>query len=298
MNAKGLPPFSIIIPAYNESKGIKITLDHLIHFKESYNLEIIVVDDGSIDDTRSIAESYEIKVIAHNENRGYGAALKTGIRDAQYEIVCITDADGTYPNDMIPQMVEILNSEKKDMVVGIRTGEDVHTQKSRRIVKWAIKKIADNIVGEKIDDLNSGLRVFNKQSLFNFISILPDGFSFTTTITLGMLINNYSVKNIPINYNKRKGKSKIRPIQDTLNFLNLILKIGLYFAPLKIFLPISLFLLILSIGWGLFSAFLLHEFADASTMIIFMTGVQIAVIGFLAELINHKIENKHKKDKN
>ena len=226
---------------------------------------------------------------------GYGSALKTGIKNALHDIVCITDADGTYPSESIPDLVEKLVQGNHDMVVGTRTGEQVVIQKSRSLAKWGLAKLANVIVGEKIPDLNSGLRVFKKEAILNFIKILPNGFSFTTTITLGMLVNDYSVYYIPITYHHRHGRSKIRPIRDTLNFIQLILRIGLYFAPLKIFLPLSGMIILLALFWGLLSTFVLNKFADASTLTIIMGGIQVAVIGLLAELINQRTFNYHRK---
>ena len=126
-----------------------------------------------------------------------------------------------------------------------------------------------------------------------FQYIVPDGFSFTTTITLGMLLGGFKVKFIPIDYFQRSGKSKIRPIRDTLNFIKLILRIGLYFAPLKIFMPISMGLFMIAIGWGAFTILTLGELADVSSLIIAMTGFQVAVLAFIAELINHRLPNKY-----
>jgi len=294
LNFNEVPEVSIIIPAFNESSGIGYTLEQIKNIARELNCEIIVVDDGSTDNTCSIAESYGIRVIKHSHNKGYGAALKTGIRNSLYEIICITDADGTYPNDSIPLLIQEIIKGRNDMVVGVRTGEQVTMPKARRLVKWILRKLANFVSGERIPDLNSGLRAFKKEAVLNFIKILPDGFSFTTTITLGMLVNGYSVKYIPINYNLRKGRSKIKPIRDTLNFIQLILRIGLYFAPLKIFLPLSGLLFILAIIWGMFSYFVLNKFADASTLTIIMAGIQIGAIGLLAELMNHRIDNNYK----
>lgn len=289
------PEFSIIIPAYNESRGIGITLDRIKKLSQSLRFEIIVVDDGSTDGTSSVVEPYGVKLIRHSHNMGYGAALKTGIKNAHHDIICITDADGTYPSESIPDLVEKLAEGNHDMVVGIRTGERVVIQKSRSLAKWGLAKLANIIVGEKIPDLNSGLRAFKKEAILNFIKILPNGFSFTTTITLGMLVNDYSVHYIPISYHHRHGRSKIRPIRDTLNFIQLILRIGLYFAPLKIFLPLSGMIFLLALFWGLLSTFVLNKFADASTLTIIMGGIQVAVIGLLAELINQRTFNYHRK---
>ena len=161
----------------------------------------------------------------------------------------------------------------------------------RRPAKWAIGRLGNFVAGASIPDLNSGLRVFRRDVALRLFSMLSDQFSFTTTITLAMLTNGYLVGYVPIDYYARIGRSKIRPIRDTLNFVQLALRIGLYFAPLKIFLPISLFLLLLAVAWALFSKFVLGQLADVSTLVIAMTGFQVAVIGMLAELINQRLPN-------
>lgn len=182
------------------------------------------------------------------------------------------------------------------MVVGARKGEHVAIPLVRRPAKWAINQLANFVAGGAIPDLNSGLRVFRRDAALQLLPLLPDGFSFTTTITLAMLTNNYLVDYIPINYHARIGKSKIRPIRDTLNFVQLVLRIGLYFAPLKLFLPVSGFLLVLAVVWGLVSALLLGRLADASTLIIAMTGIQVAVVGLLADLIDRRTANIYRKE--
>jgi len=235
-----------------------------------------------------------VTVLRHKDNRGYGAALKTGIRRAQYDLICITDADGTYPNERIPDLVARLIEGRYDMVVGARVGKDVSIPLVRRPAKWAIGRLANFVAGESIPDLNSGLRVFRREVALRLLSMLPNRFSFTTTITLAMLVNGYPVDYVPINYYARVGRSKIRPIQDTINFVQLVLRIALYFAPLRLFLPVSLLLLLVAVAWALFSMFVLGQLADVSTLVIAMTGFQVAVIGMLAELINKRLPNHYK----
>jgi len=233
-------PFSIIIPVYNEEDGIAATLDDIQKICENLPAphEIITVDDGSTDRTADVLSGYSgLRAIAHLSNRGYGAALKTGIRHAKYPLIVITDADGTYPNERIPDL--LLLAERADMVVGARTGKNVQYSKLRSIPKYFLVRFAQWIARSPIPDLNSGLRIFRKPIAEKFLHILPDGFSFTTTITLAMLTNNYIVLYEPIDYYFRTGKSKIRPIRDTLGFVQLILRTGVYFAPLRIFLPVA-----------------------------------------------------------
>ncbi len=284
---------SIVIPVYNEELGIAPLLARLLEVMQASDLEyeIIVVDDGSTDNTAALMETTGVHVLRHPDNRGYGAALKTGIRQASNPLIAIMDADGTYSPERIPYLVKHLVTSRCDMVVGARTGKSVKIPRLRRPAKWAINRLAELVAGQSIDDLNSGLRVFRRQVVPRFIRLLPDGFSFTSTITLAMLSNDYIVEYVPINYHVRVGRSKIRPVGDTLSFVGLVLRIGLYFAPLKIFLPISAILLLSAIGWGVFSKFVLGEVADISTTVIVMTAVQVGVVGLLAELINRRVPN-------
>ena len=288
---------TVVIPAYNEEQAVSAVLERLLlvmnHTGASY--EIIVVDDGSQDATAGVAERCTgVTVLCHRENRGYGAALKTGIRHARYDLICITDADGTYPNERIPDLVARLDEGGYDMVVGARVGEEVSIPLVRRPAKWAIGRLANYVAGESIPDLNSGLRVFRRDAALRLLNMLPDQFSFTTTITLAMLINGYLVNYVPINYYARIGRSKIRPIHDTLNFVQLVLRIALYFAPLKVFVPVSLLMMLLAVAWALFSKLILGQLADVSTLVIVMTGFQVAVIGMLAELINQRLPNVYR----
>lgn len=290
------PGISIVIPAYNEEDGLGQVLDQLRHVMQIFDVqhEIIVVDDGSQDNTAAAAKRHPgVTVLQHKSNRGYGAALKTAIRHARHPIICITDADGTYPNERIPDLINRIIAAGYDMAVGARTGESVSIPLIRRPAKWVIGQLANMVAGEPIPDINSGLRAFKRPVALRFFSILPDGFSFTTTITLGMLTNGYLVDYVPINYHPRVGKSKIKPVRDTLNFIQLILRIALYFAPLKFFLPLSGLLFLLALLWGLFSSFILNQLADVSTLVIAMTAVQVAMIGLLAELINRRLPNYH-----
>lgn len=286
------PGLSVIVPVYNEQDAIEAVLLHLQAVLEAAGMpaEVLVVDDGSTDRTAEIvARIPNVEMVRHRANHGYGAALKTGLRRVRYDLVAITDADGTYPNEQIPTLAAHLLAHRCDMVVGARTGSRVAIPRRRRPAKWAIGKLANWIAGESIPDLNSGLRVFRRETAMRFFSILPDGFSFTTTITLGMLAHGCVVDYLPIDYHARVGRSKIRPIHDTLNFVQLILRIGLYFAPLKIFLTASAILLGLALVWGILSTWVFERLADVSTLVMVMTAIQMAGIGLLAELINRRV---------
>lgn len=283
--------FSLIIPVYNEDQEIAATLDHLVQILESFptDYEIIAVNDGSSDQTASILDEYRdhpiIRVIHHSRNRGYGAALKTGIRHAKYPLIAITDADGTYPNERLPDLISL--SQEADMVVGARIGADVRYSNIRKIPKWFLVRFAQWVTKSRIPDLNSGMRVFHKDIVERFLSILPDTFSFTTTITIAMLTNNYIVHYEPINYYHRVGRSKIKPIRDTLRFLQLILRMGVYFAPMRIFFPVSLIFLI---GFGISAfqdIFIRHDLTE-TTLIMFVAATQIGMFALLADMIDKR----------
>lgn len=282
---------SVIIPVYNEENNIKTTIDEVHQVLEKSSIkefEIIVVDDGSIDNTATVLKesNLDFSLISHEQNKGYGAALKSGIRKSKYNIIAITDADGTYPIKDIPELYNRMND--CDMVVGARTGEKVKIPWIRRPAKWLLAKLANYLAEYKIPDLNSGLRLFRKSDILLLFGILPKGFSFTTTLTLAMLTNDMHVKFIPIDYMKRKGKSKIRPIRDTLNFFQLILRTVLYFNPLKIFVPIALLLFLLSLGVFLYSTFAMDRILDTTVSILFVAALQMLSIGMIADIIDKR----------
>ncbi len=278
------PAVSIVVPAFNEEAGIGPVLEELHRLDPSW--EILVVDDGSTDRTAERAERAGARVLRHPVNRGYGASLKTGIRAARAPWIVITDADGTYPNERIPELVRGL--ETNHMVVGARTGENVHIPLIRRPAKWMLNRLANYLSETRIPDLNSGLRAFRKQDVVRFFDILPSGFSFTTTITLAFHVNDRDVTYIPVDYHKRSGRSKIRPIYDTANFASLILRTILYFRPLKIFLPASMVLFLAAVGIFFYSWIWTPKIMDASVAITAMTAIQMAAIGLLADLIDKR----------
>ena len=288
---------SVVVPAYNESPAIVSVLEELGGelARIGCPYEIIVVDDGSQDGTAALAGArQDVTLLRHRENRGYGAALKTGIRHASHSLICIIDADGTYPVNALGDLVKHLDESNADMVVGARTQQRCDVPRGRRPAKWLIRQLASFVTDETIPDLNSGFRVFRRDAALRMFSLLPSRFSFTTTITLAMLTNGYLVGYIPIEYYSRVGNSKIKPVKDTLHFLELVLRIALYFAPLKVFLPASGFLMLLATAWAVYSKTVLGRLADVSTLVIAMTAFQIAVIGMLAELINRRLPNYYK----
>ncbi len=239
------PLFSIIVPCYNEAGAIEQTVESMGRVMQELGpSELIMVNDASSDGTgdileRAVAGHPTMHVVHHRINRGYGASLKTGIRQAKGEWVAITDADGTYPNDRLPELFDRARRDGIDMLVGARTGSDVTYSKLRQVPKYFLRAYCNWLTSERIPDMNSGLRIMRRAVVSRFLPLLPDGFSFTTTVTIAMFTSGQYVEYEPISYAERVGQSKIRPIRDTLNFLQLIVRTGVYFAPLRVFLPVA-----------------------------------------------------------
>ncbi|MGC9332601.1 MAG: glycosyltransferase family 2 protein [Anaerolineae bacterium] len=277
---------SVVIPAYNEASAIGATLGTVRKVMNSPRVdgEILVVDDGSTDGTADQVSAYpEVRLIRHAQNRGYGAALKTGIRQAQHEIVAIVDADGTYPCHMIPELCAAIGP--YDMVVAARTGADVHVPLIRRPAKWALNRLANYLSDQKIPDLNSGLRAFKRSVALRFFRLLPSGFSFTTTITLAMLTNDYNVLYVPADYYPREGSSKIRPVRDTISFFSLVVRMILSFQPLRVFMPVSLVFGLFSVGKVIYDINAYDFHLATSTVVLVTLTFQIIVLGLIADLI-------------
>lgn len=274
---------SVIIPAFNEEGAVHGVVTELQGIISQHGIvpEIIVVDDGSKDATAKNAAAAGAKVLRHRSNRGYGASLKTGIAAAKSEYIVITDADGTYPARYIPELLAQL--ENADMVVGARIGKTVKIPLIRRPAKKVLNWIANYMAGATIPDLNSGLRAFRRDIVMQYLSILPNQFSFTTTITMAMLCDNYAVSYLPIDYLARKGKSKIVP-WDAASFLLLILRTVMLFRPLRVFFPIVIFFLLA--GSAKMAVDLTHQpNISASAQLAFMSALLILLIGMLGDAL-------------
>jgi len=284
---------SIIIPCYNELGAIEQTVEEIIAVcAEGPEYEIIVVDDGSNDGTTEVltrlADETGLVLLNHRNNRGYGAALKTGLRHARGALVAITDADGTYPNQRLPEL--IAKCRHHDMVVGARTGDDAVLSPIRTLPKFFLRKWISWLSRTYVPDINSGFRVFDRQLAEKNIGILPDGFSFTITITLAMLTTYRDVSFVPISYRPRIGNSKIRPVRDTMNFILLVLRTAMYFAPLRAFFPIILFFAmatLISLGYDVFA---LRDLTDL-TVILIMFTLNAGMVSLLADMIVRRTQD-------
>lgn len=276
---------SVVIPAFNEEASIVSVLEELRETVADLDLEVdvIVVDDGSTDGTAEAATAAGARVLQHRSNRGYGAALKTGISEATYEAVLIVDADGTYPLRYLPEMLRLFDH--ADMVVGARTGASVKVPWIRRPAKWLLNRLANYVSASEIPDLNSGLRLFRQEVVLQYFPILPDQFSWTTTLTMSMHCDNYAIKYLPIDYRSRTGKSKI-VAWDAGSFAILILRTAMLFRPLRVFLP----LVLASFTYGIIKMIIdLAVIGDrnisASALMMLLSSLVILLIGMLGDAI-------------
>jgi glycosyltransferase involved in cell wall biosynthesis len=229
-----------------------------------------------------------VRVIRHDKNYGYGAALKTGIKASGNGHILIVDGDGSYPVDDIPELLR--DCDKYDMVIGARTKTGAAMSLMRSIAKSFLGKLAQYLVKERIPDINSGLRVFTRSMYEKYRRILPDGFSFTITITLASMSGRENIRFIPIGYHKRRGISKIRPIHDTVGFFLLIIRTILLFNPLRVFMPVAALFFIAAAALAVYSISVLGRFMDVSVTLLCVFGAQIIILGFMADLINRRAD--------
>lgn len=280
---------SILVPVYNEEEAVLGTIDRIRKTMEDSgfsSFELIIINDGSTDNTGTKLRNTDAQVITHPSNRGYGSSLKSGLRAAKGEIVVITDADGTYPLERMPLLLE--HMAHNDMVVGARAKTESEAGLFRKIPKMILRRFASYVVGTPIPDLNSGFRAFRKDVVMKYFRIIPSGFSFTSTITMAMLSDGYQVHYVPIDYFRRLGWSKIRPIRDTFGFFSLIMRICLYFSPLRVFVPMSGFFLGLAILKIIFDAIQrpFGWFVISQSVLFFtLMSFQVLILGLVADLI-------------
>ncbi len=273
---------AVVIPAFNEHDGVGPTVDRVraALADTPLSFDIVVVDDGSTDATAEQAERHGARVIRLPENRGYGAALKTGILHSRSEHVIIIDADGTYPPETIPDLLAQMKD--ADMAVGARAADDTSIARARRPAKKVLSLLASYLAGRRIPDLNSGLRIMRRSVLMEFLHILPAGFSFTTTITLALLCNNYLVTYLPIACAPRVGSSKLRAKEFTA-FIMLVLRTVVLFNPLKVFLPVGAALFLIGTAKFMYDLFLWN--LSETAVMAFLAAIIVWSVGLLADMI-------------
>ena len=274
---------SVVIPAFREEKSIAGVLGSLRQL--DCIDEIIVVDDGSDDETAAAARAAnaQVRVLQHPYNIGNGAAVKTGIRAATGDIIVLMDADGQHPPRVIPEMLEYI--QRYDMVVGARAVETQATW-GRRVANGVFNTYASYIVGKPVPDLTSGFRVLRASVAKNFTYLLPNGFSYPTTLTISFFRAGYAVKYHPFSAEKRHGEteSKVRPLRDGTRFLLTLTRLAVLFVPLKIFLPVSIFLMASGFGYVIFRLVSASRFSGFGGLI-GTIGVFIFMLGLISEQI-------------
>lgn len=273
-------PISVVIPAYNEAECIGEVVSGIHQALQDIECEILVVDDGSTDETGQIASNAGARVLTHHVNRGYGASLKMGIRKTQYEWIALIDADGQHdPTDLL----RLLEAAERgyDLVIGARDRNSFQYA-SRMPGKNFLQWFAGYLVGTKPDDVNSGLRVFRKSDVIPYFPILPNQFSFSTTMTLAMIKDAFEVGSIPIRTRARQGRRSTVSIRDGLRTLMLIVRIAMLFNPLKIFLPVSGALFLTGFGYSLFDMIRKFNIPTGGELLL-LSAVVIACFGILAD---------------
>lgn len=282
---------SVLLPAYNESLAIESVLREIVEALADapFRFEIVVVDDASTDNTAALAEAFaaecwqcDVRVVRCPQNRGAGAARKIGVRAACGEIVVMLDADGSYPADAIRELLRYFPT--YDQVNGARTSEQGTHPWLRRPAKWLIRKLACYLTGYRIPDLNTGLKAFKREAMLPWLWVVPDGFSCVTTMTLAFLTNGHPVCYVPVEYRPRIGHSKFHPVKDTLAYLSTVLRIVLYFRPLKVFLPLAAFLIAFGVIKGIASLAWTGTLQE-SDVIIFVAGFMTTMLGLVAEVV-------------
>jgi len=271
---------SIVIPAKNEATSIGDIVSAAR--AEFPGAEIIVVDDGSTDDTAETAEKAGAMTVRHPESLGNGAAIKSGARAASGEILAFMDADGQHDPREFGKLLDKLEN-GYSMVVGARESES-HASIGRLFANGFYNELASLLTGRQVTDLTSGFRVARAKLFKEFLYLLPNGFSYPTTITMAFMRSGYPVRFETVKVDQRKGSSHIRPIRDGVRFLAIIFKVATLYAPLKIFLPISGVFLATGLGWYAYTYFTLGRFTNMSLMVI-TASVIVFLIGLISEQI-------------
>lgn len=284
---------SVILPCFNEEAHVVAEIERITGAMDAsgYRWELLAVDDASTDDTLRVLERAQprfpaMRVLPLPRNGGSGTARRIGTQQARGEVVVWTDADLTYPNERIPELVDMLIADPTiGQVVGARTSEQGTHKVLRVPAKWLVRKLAERLTGKHIPDLNSGLRAFRRELSLPYLRLLPPGFSCVTTITMAFLHGQYGVRYVPIEYAKRSGSSKFHFFGDAYRYLLQVLRMVMYFDPLKVLMPIALVLLGGGMVKGTVDLFIHDLRITTNATLLFVTGLIIAAVALLADLI-------------
>lgn len=284
---------SVVLPVYNERGHVLQELERIKTGLDAspYTYEIIVIDDGSTDGTVELLHDLaDIRLIELPQNRGSGYARKVGTRAALGEVVVWTDADMTYPNDRMAELVASLGN--YDQVVGARTSEEGTHRWARVPAKWAIRKLACHLVETDIPDLNSGFRAFRRDAALPYLHLLPQGFSCVTTITMSFLANGHPVRYVPIDYAPRAGESKFHWRRDTSKYVMQVIRMIMTFNPLRVFMPIGGFLMLTAFGKLIYDVLDKGGRITSNAVILTIVAFQVIAIGLLADLVSKSISRR------
>jgi glycosyltransferase involved in cell wall biosynthesis len=290
----GSPPYvTVVLPCYNEAAHVLQELERICAAldESEFGYELLAIDDASSDDTLEVLNAAKtrfphLRVMAFRRNGGSGTARRIGTTVARGEIVVWTDADLTYPNERIPELVRLLRDDPTyDQVVGARTSEEGTFKFLRVPAKWFIRKVAERLTNQRIPDLNSGLRAFRRDVSLPYLRLLPPGFSCVTTITLAFLANQHDIKYVDIGYAKRAGSSKFHFLRDAYRYILQVLRMVMYFDPLKVLMPPALWLVAIGLVKGIVDMVRHPFYFPASTVLLFVTGLTIGSLALLSDLV-------------
>ncbi len=283
---------SVVVPALNEAASITGTVSTIRHALTTAAIEpfeVVVVNDGSSDDTAALAGAAGARVISHAHPLGYGASLKDGIHAAAYDGIVIIDADGTYPGERIPELVRHFQS-GFDMVVGARTGEHYRESALKEVLRWILKAIVQFTASRAVADINSGFRIFSRATAVRYMRRVSSGFSFTTSLTLAYMMNDKCVLYVPITYSARVGRSNVRLLSDSVKTLQYVLEAATFYNPLRIFgllafltLCFSAISLAAALAFQLLSLFQLAVGAILASMLIMALGLLAVLLKQIME---------------
>ncbi len=271
---------SVVLPAKNEAAAVGTTIRQIIALHPG--VEVIVVNDGSTDETGAVAEAAGARVIAHLYSKGNGAAIKSGARAASGDVIVFMDADGQHDPQDIQVLLEEL-AQGHDMVVGARQ-KGSQASLGRGLANGFYNKLASYMTGHLVEDLTSGFRAVRSEKFREFLYLLPNGFSYPTTSTMAFFRAGYSVSYVPIHAGKRIGKSHIKPLKDGLRFLLIIFKIGTLYSPLKLFAPIALLAIFMGTAWYSYTFVSFGRFTNMSALL-YSAGVMVFLMGLISEQI-------------